>query len=50
MLLQFLYFRVIEVTFPLKRDSGDFEMITGWRSQHCDHKTPCKGGNIAKYL
>jgi glutamate dehydrogenase (NAD(P)+) len=36
--------RVMAVTFPIKRDNGDFEMIEGWRAQHSDHKVPSKGG------
>lgn len=36
--------RVMAVTFPIRRDSGDFEMIEGWRAQHSDHKVPSKGG------
>jgi glutamate dehydrogenase (NAD(P)+) len=35
---------IIEISFPLKRDSGDYEMITGYRAQHCTHRTPTKGG------
>lgn len=35
---------VLEMSFPLKRDSGDFEMIVGYRAQHSQHRTPCKGG------
>lgn len=38
--------RVLSVTFPLLKDNGQFEIIRGYRAQHSDHLTPCKGGNI----
>ena len=35
---------VLEVNFPLQRDDGSIEMISGYRAQHSHHRTPCKGG------
>lgn len=35
---------ILEVSFPLRRDSGEFETIVGYRAQHCTHRTPTKGG------
>ncbi|XP_078494531.1 glutamate dehydrogenase, mitochondrial [Ciona intestinalis] len=35
---------ILQVTFPLKRDNGEHEIITGYRAQHSQHRMPTKGG------
>ncbi|KAL9898763.1 big bubble 8 [Glossina fuscipes fuscipes] len=34
----------IEVTFPLYKTDGTYELITGYRAHHCRHRLPVKGG------
>ena len=40
---------VLEMNFPLQKDDGSIEIITGYRAQHSHHKTPCKGGIRYRY-
>ncbi|XP_058064985.1 glutamate dehydrogenase, mitochondrial-like, partial [Anopheles bellator] len=34
----------LQFQFPFRRDSGDYEMVTAFRSHHCLHRLPVKGG------
>lgn len=36
--------RILEVAVPVRMDSGDIEMYTGWRIQHDSSRGPGKGG------
>lgn len=35
---------VVEFRFPLRRDNGSVEVLTGYRAQHSTHVLPTKGG------
>ncbi|KAG8325459.1 glutamate dehydrogenase, mitochondrial-like [Homalodisca vitripennis] len=35
---------VLEIKFPIKRDTGAYELITGFRAHHSMHRMPVKGG------
>jgi glutamate dehydrogenase (NAD(P)+) len=35
---------VIHFTFPIRRDSGDIEVLHAWRAEHSHHMLPTKGG------
>ncbi|XP_037953185.1 glutamate dehydrogenase, mitochondrial-like [Teleopsis dalmanni] len=34
----------LEVTFPIIRKDGKYELVTGYRAHHCRHRLPVKGG------
>jgi glutamate dehydrogenase (NAD(P)+) len=35
---------VLQVRFPVQLDAGNYQVFTGWRAVHSDHRLPVKGG------
>lgn len=35
---------ILTVNFPIKLDDGSYEIFSGYRAQHSQHRRPCKGG------
>lgn len=35
---------ILTVNFPIKLDDGSYQIFTGYRAQHSQHRRPCKGG------
>lgn len=35
---------MVEINFPVKKDDGKYEIITGYRAHHTYHRLPVKGG------
>lgn len=37
---------LLEVTFPIRKGDGRYELITGYRAHHTRHRLPLKGGKL----
>jgi glutamate dehydrogenase (NAD(P)+) len=36
--------KVLQVQFPVRMDDGTYQVFTGWRAVHSEHRLPAKGG------